>query len=261
MDQIYTKFLGVTQSCIAYVCSTALPRKTQWKILKMLPGYIDIKVDGLIFRCYPSDNVTERSLVLDKSNSRNLKLAALLLERVRPGDIFVDIGANCGLFSILAARRVGANGRVIAIEPLRIMLERLMFNAKINGIENIETIEAAVGNTNGIVTMYARPGNYGETSLVKTIGPMTIQVPIKPLYEAVPRSVEAIAAMKIDVEGYEDRALLPFLRISPRQLWPKRLMIEIKSLGDWQEDCLKVLRMHGYETVWSDQIDAILELR
>ncbi len=261
MRQICTKLLGVTRSSIASVCSTALPRKMAWKILKVLPGYIDIKVDGLILRCYPSDNITERELVLDKSNSRNLKLAALLMDRLRPGDIFVDIGANCGLYSILAARRVGPIGRVIAIEPLRIMLERLVFNAKINGIENIETIEAAVGDANGTVTIYARPDNYGQSSLVRTIGAMTSQVRVKPLYEAVPRSVEAIAAMKVDVEGYEDRVLLPFLRVSPRQLWPNRLMIEIKSRGDWQEDCLKALRMHGYETVWSDQIDAILELR
>src|SRR5689334_3802567 len=55
-----------------------------------------------------------------------------------PGDLFVDIGANIGYFSVLAARSVGAEGRVIAIEPAPPTVAKLRDNLDLNGLSNVE---------------------------------------------------------------------------------------------------------------------------
>lgn len=59
---------------------------------------------------------------------------------LRPGDIFIDIGANIGYFSVLAARLVGPTGRVFAFEPVPPTVERLRHNIKINGVNNITIV-------------------------------------------------------------------------------------------------------------------------
>ena len=64
--------------------------------------------------------------------------------RLRPGDLFVDIGANVGYYALLAAKRVGPSGAVVAIEASPSIACRLRENIALNGFTNIEVVEAAV---------------------------------------------------------------------------------------------------------------------
>lgn len=74
----------------------------------------------------------------------------LLLERLlRPGDVYLDAGANIGFMSINAARIVGPQGRVFAVEPEPRALRQLAENISINGIHNIETIQTALSDRSG----------------------------------------------------------------------------------------------------------------
>jgi len=65
------------------------------------------------------------------------------------GDTVIDIGANVGLFAILAARIVGPQGRVFACEPASATFARLERNIKLNNFGNVTAINAAVGGANG----------------------------------------------------------------------------------------------------------------
>ena len=74
---------------------------------------------------------------------------AALQERLRPGDVLYDIGANVGFFTVLAARLVGPGGRVVAFEPLPENVAALNHNIALNQLDNVTVIDAAVGAATG----------------------------------------------------------------------------------------------------------------
>lgn len=73
----------------------------------------------------------------------------VLAERIKPGMIFYDLGANIGLFSLLAARLVGAGGKVFSFEPDSSVAARLRRNVARNEFNNVTVIEAGVWSTSG----------------------------------------------------------------------------------------------------------------
>jgi FkbM family methyltransferase len=76
-------------------------------------------------------------------------------EAIRPGDTVLDVGAFVGYYTLLAARRAGAKGRVIAIEPAPITYHILMEHLVLNDLmQNVEVWPVAVGDTNGFVNIY-----------------------------------------------------------------------------------------------------------
>jgi hypothetical protein len=58
--------------------------------------------------------------------------------------------------------------------------------------------------------------------------------------------ISHVDAVKIDVEGYEDRVLTSFFRQAPRPLWPRAVVIEHLSRNEWLEDCIADMRARGY---------------
>ncbi|MYS71579.1 FkbM family methyltransferase, partial [Streptomyces sp. SID5926] len=94
-------------------------------------------------------------------------LTAWLRRRLRPGDGFVDVGANIGVFSVLAARLVGDAGRVVAIEASPDVHRRLVGNARLNGLGNIRALNAAVSDRTRTLTFaLASSRNTGANSIV-----------------------------------------------------------------------------------------------
>lgn len=92
-----------------------------------------------------------------RAGDSNIRIAArgepdlerTVLDLLSPGDVFYDLGANIGWYSLLAARKVGPNGSVVAFEPI---LENAFFaqwNATTNGLSNITVVPAAVTDRDG----------------------------------------------------------------------------------------------------------------
>jgi FkbM family methyltransferase len=75
-----------------------------------------------------------------------------LLALLHPGDVFYDVGANIGWYSMLAARAVGSSGKVIAFEPTVFNAALLQKNAAGNRLANVTTIPAAVTDQDGWAT-------------------------------------------------------------------------------------------------------------
>jgi len=69
---------------------------------------------------------------------------------LKPGDVFVDIGANVGFYTILASKQVGEKGKVYAIEPLPRNLFLLSIHIKINRCSNVVVIPAACADLSGL---------------------------------------------------------------------------------------------------------------
>ena len=68
---------------------------------------------------------------------------------LRPGDVFVDVGANIGLFTLIAAERVGPGGKVLAFEPTAKTFGRLVDNVQLNKLSNVECFKLALSDSQG----------------------------------------------------------------------------------------------------------------
>jgi FkbM family methyltransferase len=129
---------------------------------------------------------------------------AFVLHFLRPDDRFIDVGANAGSYTVLAAGAVGAS--TIAIEPIPATFERLLDNVHVNRLTDRVTClncgagarPAALRFTAGSDTMNHAVSNAGEEQ-------DSIVVPVRTLDEIVP--LDRLAFLKIDVEGFETAVL------------------------------------------------------
>ncbi len=218
------------------------------------PAY-DVRIEGLKMRCHLGDNHTDNKVLAGRVDD----FVRLITNGLRPGDTFVDIGANCELFTLFAARKVGPSGRVIAIEPSQPLLPRLHFNVDANGFDQVQIFASAVGDQIGTKPLYVMPTELGQSSLAPRPGFNRVDVPVKTLFSIVTYTgISRIDALKIDVESYEDRVLLPFLRDAPRTLWPRRILMEIVNAGFWEKDCISGLLAAGYQQQWASKRDILL---
>jgi FkbM family methyltransferase len=125
--------------------------------------------------------------------------------KIKPGDIVFDVGANIGMFSIKAANSVGLNGKVIAIEPEPQNIRVLMENVK--PFKNIEIIPKAAGSSIGEIDLSIGIHSGSHTvnnNNFSTSASNKISVPLETLDKiAKDQNIDEINFIKIDVEGYE----------------------------------------------------------
>jgi len=130
----------------------------------------------------------------------------LIRTLLRPGDVFIDVGANAGYYSLLASRLVGPAGRVLSVEPIPLTLGRLKANIALNGFGNIRIIEAAASDETGeIVLTMPESGQAGMTT-VRQVKGSSWRVKCDRL-DRLLGDVGASRLVKVDVEGAELRAL------------------------------------------------------
>lgn len=144
----------------------------------------------------------------DYENGLNeLAVQQAVVDSLRPGDVFVDVGANIGFFSLLAARAVGPRGKVIAVEAVTELAAAVRANAARNGFDQIEVIEAAASDVVGEVElMLARHPGGATISPADTppdlIGRRTVRtITLDGLF--ADRDLPHPTMVKIDVEGAE----------------------------------------------------------
>lgn len=206
-------------------------------------GPVDASLFGLKVRFYPHDNASDgKAAVCGRAfNAQELKW----LDRALPrGGVFVDIGANMGFFSLFAATK---GAKVVAVEPHPRLFARLSANMALNGVASARLFECAVGGEAGMARLevahdlgIGRIGEGGEDG---------VEVPVRTLTDILAEAgVTAVDALKIDIEGYEDRALVPFFESAPRALWPRSVVIEHSAHAHWRTDLLALLRACGYRT-------------
>jgi FkbM family methyltransferase len=138
---------------------------------------------------------------------------AFVRSALKRGMSFVDVGANWGLFTLVAAHFVGASGSLVAIEADPRMFARLKSNVTRNGLRQVLLLELAIADrdSNVILAVHDQAGeNWGISRLVEAGSPaqMTISVPAKPLDAVLDEAgLETVDLLKIDVEGAEDLVL------------------------------------------------------
>jgi len=129
----------------------------------------------------------------------------LFTERfLKPSDVVIDVGANIGLYSLLAGARTGS-GKVIALEPHPVAAERLRENVALNGLLNVDVRAEAAGAEMGSARLTA---NLDTINRIVSDGAVadTISVPVLTL-DSLLDSVEHVALVKLDAEGFESEVL------------------------------------------------------
>ncbi len=181
------------------------------------------------------------------------------LDRVlKPGMVFVDVGANDGYYTLFAARRVGPGGRVVAVEPSSRERSHLERNLARNGIGNVEIVPAALGAAAGHADLHLAHGAHtghntlGSFAHDDVVPDSSERVALDTLDAVVARlGLPRVDVVKIDVEGAEagviagGRAVLTTIR--------PVLMMELndsalRSQGSSEASLLATLqREFGYE--------------
>jgi FkbM family methyltransferase len=211
------------------------------------------------------DNTTEKKALLrDAYDAEELDFLVTHL-RGRPGT-FVDIGANSGLYSIYIAAQMPRGSRVIAVEPNPQMCGRIKKNAELlrsrgQALDvSIEIQACALGEGPGTLYLDLSEG-LGGAHLVSGPAQGCVPVPVETLANLCRQNrVASIQALKIDVEGYEDRVLLPFLKECGPQLLPGAVVMEYVHRNGWITDAAAACLSAGYRVSGKTRSSLLMEL-
>jgi FkbM family methyltransferase len=220
-------------------------------------GPLDAEVMGLKLRVHPRDNVGERKFLFMPDWFDPAERA--LIDRELPRDgVFLDIGANIGLYTLWAGRRLGPEGRVVAFEPQPEALRRFKANLSFNYIEApVSLIEAAAWDEDATLSFQADAGNLGGGSAVIDHGHAPVAVPARAVASVLAElGVAKVDMLKIDIEGAEDRVLAGLLAQAPPALHPRWLIVE-NGGGRWALDLPQILADHGYAPVAHHRMNTI----
>ncbi|HVM18185.1 MAG TPA: FkbM family methyltransferase [Gaiellaceae bacterium] len=177
-------------------------------------------------------------------------MTRLIEERVRAGDVVVDVGANIGYHTLLFARLVGPEGRVVAFEPDEENFAVLAENVRANGYANVELVRAAVADRSGTVALRRSSDNSGDHRIFAADEEReTVEVPCVTLDEHLGDAVR-VDVVKVDVQGAEAavlRGMRGVLARSPvrailTEVWPQGLA----AAGDDAAAYLAELQAAGF---------------
>ena len=126
---------------------------------------------------------------------------------LKPGDTFIDIGANIGYETIWGAFLVGASGSVYSFEPIAHLAEQIKESLMLNQFSNVHLIQKASGEKEGVATIYFHPEDAGLTSFENKLGATESASVEITTVDTELAGKETVTLIKLDVEGYEYESL------------------------------------------------------
>jgi FkbM family methyltransferase len=133
---------------------------------------------------------------------------------LKPGDVFIDVGANIGLFTLIAAHRVGPAGQVYALEPCSVAYQRLLASVRLNHFDHVSCHKLALSDRVGQSVMtisldgFDAWNSLGQPSAGGSFAVETVDCKTLDAFAQAHNLVGCVTMIKIDVEGWEDRVLV-----------------------------------------------------
>lgn len=199
------------------------------------------ELGGYLFDCSLRDIIARNVFFAGCFANQEISLLRGVLQR---GMTFVDVGANWGLFTMVARSLVGNEGLILALEPDPRMMSKLKSNLQRNRIEGVRLFEVAAADADGssLLTAHDAEDNWGVSRLAQNSdGGAGFQVTSRRLDVLLDESeVQDVDLVKIDVEGAED-LVLDGMEIGLRrgrygiillELHPQRLAELSRSTGE-----------------------------
>jgi FkbM family methyltransferase len=126
---------------------------------------------------------------------------------LKPGDVYLDLGANIGTTTMAAAEAVGKTGRVVALEPITHKI--LARNLQENGVEGVELIAKAVSSHSGVAKMEVASSGIASRLGPNSPGMATLEVELTTIDTLVTDlGLTHVDLIKMDIEGAEEDAIL-----------------------------------------------------
>lgn len=172
---------------------------------------------------------------------------AFLLHALRPEDLFVDVGANVGSYTVLAAKAIGS--QVVAFEPVASAFAALRDNVQLNGIDaRVDARNCCVGSSPGVLQMTSGLDSMNHVLGVGEVHEASAEVQVVRLDDALAGRHPFL--IKMDVEGYEHEVL----RGATQTLSDPKLdciIMEINASGQRyarsEAELEALVRSHGFE--------------
>jgi FkbM family methyltransferase len=194
-----------------------------------------------------------RAILLGYAESH---LVYFIKQVIREGDVCVDVGANQGYIALHLARGVGSDGRVVAIEPIEPIFQRLQANIEYNRAHQVICVQSAAGDCVQTVDMWYNPAesilsSVHHRSSAQAIRVRVQQEPVDSILERLLTStqLDKLILVKIDVEGYEPmvlKGLQQTLRRSKPLLWMEKDPNHLQEGGFTTLDIVNPLYELGY---------------
>jgi FkbM family methyltransferase len=239
----------------------AVLQAISWQIGKRLMRKPrDIAVfGGMVLRCYPDS--PSASLVIYCNESPDYHEMHFMRRYLRAGDAVLDVGANIGVYSLLAASCVGASGQVLAFEPGPEARRRLLENIELNALRNVHVHACALGDREGTVEFLDRCDTTNRIRTEEDAGKSTVTVPVVRLDDLVDISC---ALGKMDIEGAEPLALCGAERLlagANPPVWLIELNGSLHAFGHTEEGFVLWLANRGYDVALYDADRNVLDFQ
>jgi len=178
----------------------------------------------------------------------------IMKEIISPGDTIIDIGANIGYFALFESQLVGLQGKIIAIEPSPENVKLLKLNIKENKNENVHVIEAAIGDYDGVGTLYLSEAcNWNSLVVQSELGQTGIvEVEVRTIDSLIKSMGVRPSLIRMDIEGYEPKAIKGMLNTINN--YAPRLVIELHPQligGEATRDLILTLQGFGYDVLYA----------
>jgi FkbM family methyltransferase len=217
-----------------------------WAIRQLLPAQVNFGEAVVVLN--PDDPVVSGALhfgVYEKAETKFFQTAC------RSGMTFLDVGANIGYYTALAARAVGPTGKVIAMEPDPESFKYLEQTIAANGTENVQAFPVAASDASATLPLYISADNRGDNRLYAP-GESRPQVEVEAVATddlLAENKIDTVDFIKIDVQGYEPKVIAGLrdtITRSPKltlltEFWPKG----IRDAGGDPQEFLNTLRELG----------------
>jgi len=235
---------------IIYTLLLRPKRLRQWAhriLLRCVPS--DITIEGLKLYLNPSDPVLSPSVALGIYENHEREV---FRQFCKPGAIVVDVGANVGLYTLIAASQVGRNGKVIAIEPHAESYHYLQKTIQTNGLTSVRSFNVALGDRRRTVDLFLTDENKADSRIYDATGQRAkITAEMVDLDQLLAENeIGAVQLIKMDIQGAEALALRGMLKTLARspevviftEFWPWG----IEETGESPEGFLRELSLAGF---------------
>jgi FkbM family methyltransferase len=220
-----------------------------WQFVKhVLKRPVVIRFHKQRLKCYPDSTSTSGALYF--SGYPDYWEMKFLQAYLRPGDNFLDIGANTGVYSILASAYIGRDGHIDAFEPMPQAAARIEEQAALNGLSNLHVHRLAVGDVNGKLEF----GYSSSDAMMHLRRPGEQQHAVRETVQSTRLDTvepyRSYAVGKMDIEGAEPLALAGAserLRQSNPPVWLLELAGYSECYGISSDKVVRQLADAGYD--------------
>jgi FkbM family methyltransferase len=162
---------------------------------------IEVALDGFSLMVRSNDRDIGYHIRTHRAYEPHVTAAVRTL--LRPGHVFVDVGANIGYFTNMAARLVGRDGMVVAIEPLDKNLQLLYRSLERNGLENVLVHACAASDRVALMAILTDPGTSNGQPLASTGSNPSHRFVQTRRLDDLTANLPRIDVVKFDIEGFE----------------------------------------------------------